>query len=137
MKTNVIRSSSEWPKGQTGNNSLASVNLWRATTPWHKVRHYGIRLPLAVLLALAVVIATVWVVDAYETPQALQALIWTAGFVFLALAVESTKPNISALLATGLALPVLAVLSNRVATEFAIIAAVLVSAWIIHALLRR
>jgi len=57
--------------------------------------------------------------------------------VFLALAVESTKPNIGALLATGLALPVLAVLSNRMAPEFAIIAAVLVSAWIIHAILRR
>jgi hypothetical protein len=38
---------------------------------------------------------------------------------------------------TGIALPVLAFLSSRVATELAIVAATLVAAWIVAALVRR
>jgi hypothetical protein len=63
--------------------------------------------------------------------------LWASGFIFLALAIDSEKPAVGLQLATGIALPVLALLSSRVAGEFAIIAAVVVAAWLAASILRR
>jgi hypothetical protein len=68
----------------------------------------------------------------------LQVLTWASGFVFLGLAVESESAELSILnLATGIALPVLALLSSRFAVELTIVAAALVAAWVAAAILRR
>ncbi len=58
------------------------------------------------------------------------ALVVGAAFVFLGLAIESEKPANLLALATGITLPVLAMLSSFVAVEIAVVAAALVAAWI-------
>jgi hypothetical protein len=55
----------------------------------------------------------------------------------MGLAIDSEKPVTGLSLATGIALPILAVLSSRVAVEIAIVAAALVAAWVAAAIWRR
>jgi len=106
--------------------------------PLHAVLVLATRLALAALLALGLVVAAAWLVMQPGLLPYLQALTWAGGFVFLALAVEADTPQSSLLrLATGLALPLLAWMSSRVAPELAIVAAALVAAWIVAAVLRR
>ena len=62
---------------------------------------------------------------------------WASGFIFLALAIDSEKQTIGWLFATGIALPVLAMLSSYVAVEFAVVAAVIVAAWVVASTLRQ
>jgi hypothetical protein len=90
----------------------------------------------ALVPALAIVVGTAWAITLPGLEQFLQASIWASGFVFLALAIDSEKPTIGWLLATGIALPVLALLSSFVAGEFAIVAAVIVAAWMAASTLR-
>jgi len=136
MNTNTLRTTLEWPAGKAMTDRFAAAICCHALNPLHLARRHGFRILLAAVPALAIVVATAWAVSAFETPRELQALVWSAGFVFLALAVESRKPNVTGLLATGLALPALALLSARVAPEFTILAAVLVAAWIGAAIFR-
>jgi len=91
----------------------------------------------ALVPALAIVIGAAWAITVPGLEQFLQASLWASGFIFLALAVDSEKPAIGSLLTTGIALPVLALLSTRVASEFAIVAAVIVAAWVAVSILRR
>ncbi len=91
----------------------------------------------ALVPALAVVVGAAWAITLPSLEQFLQASLWASGFVFLALALDSEKPTVSGLLATGIALPVLALLSSHVAGEFTIVAAVIVAAWVAASILRR
>ena len=87
--------------------------------------------------AFAIVVGAAWAITLPGLEQFLQASLWASGFLFLALAIDSEKPAVGLLLATGIAIPVLALLSSRVAGEFAIVAAVLVAAWVAASILRR
>lgn len=91
----------------------------------------------ALVPALAIIVGAVWAVTVPGLGQYLQASLWASGFVFLALALDSTKPTVGWPLATGIALPVLALLSSRVAIEFAIVAALVVAVWVATSILRR
>ncbi|MGD8580603.1 MAG: hypothetical protein PVI46_14865, partial [Lysobacterales bacterium] len=87
--------------------------------------------------ALGMLIAASWMLSAPGLLPYLQAALWGAGFVFSALAVEAERPHVAALLlTTGLALPVLAWLSSRVAVEFIVVAAALIAAWLVAAVLK-
>jgi hypothetical protein len=92
---------------------------------------------LALVPALAIVVAAAWLITAPHLVIYLQATLWASGFVFLGLAIDSEKSVAGLSLASGIALPVLAVLSSRVAVEIAIVAAALVAAWIAAAIWRR
>lgn len=93
---------------------------------------------LALLPAVAISLGATWLVTLPEHVVFLQAALWAAGFVFVGLALESESVEVSILnLATGIALPVLTLLSSRVAIEFAIVAATLVAAWVAAGILRR
>jgi hypothetical protein len=92
---------------------------------------------LALVPALAIVVAAAWLITVPNLVVYLQATLWASGFVFLGLAIDSEKSVASLSLVTGIALPVLAVLSSRVAVEIAIVAAVLVAAWVAAAIWRR
>ena len=93
---------------------------------------------LALLPAVAISLGATWLVTQPEHIVFLQAARWAAGFVFLGLALESESVEVSILnLATGIALPMLALLSSQVAIEFAIVAATLVAAWVAVGVLRR
>jgi hypothetical protein len=93
---------------------------------------------LALVPALAIVVGAAWLVTLPDGVLFLQASIWAGGFVFLGLAIEADTAELSILnLATGIALPVLALLSSRVALELVIVAATLVAAWVAAGILRR
>jgi hypothetical protein len=93
---------------------------------------------LALVPALAIVVGAAWLVTLPNAVLYLQVLTWASGFVFLGLAVEAESAELSILnLATGIALPVLALLSSRFAIELTIVAAALVAAWVAAAILRR
>ncbi len=92
---------------------------------------------LALVPALAIVVGAAWLITAPGLVVYLQATLWASGFVFMGLAIDSEKSVASPSLATGIALPILAVLSSRVAVEIALVAAVLVAAWVAAAIWRR
>ena len=129
MKTQTI----EW----------TNINHHNTTTARNPVGHLNSALShatkafLALVPALAIVVAAAWLITAPSLVVYLQATLWASGFVFLGLAIDSEKPVPSLSLATGIALPILAVLSSRVAVEIAIVAAVLVAAWVAAAIWRR
>ena len=91
----------------------------------------------ALVPALAIVVGAAWAITLPSLEQFLQVSLWASGLVFLALAIDSEKPTVGSLLATGIALPVLALLSSHVAGEFAIVAAVIVAAWVAASILKR
>ena len=91
----------------------------------------------ALVPALAIVVGAAWAITLPSLEQFLQASLWASGFIFLALAIDSEKQTIGWLFATGIALPVLAMLSSYVAVEFAVVAAVIVAAWVVASTLRQ
>lgn len=85
---------------------------------------------LALVPAVAVTVSAAWLVTMPDLVIYLQAALWTSGIVFFGLALDSEKVTIGFGLATGFALPVLALLSLNIAVEFAIVGVALVAAWI-------
>lgn len=93
---------------------------------------------LAVVPAVGIVIAAAWLAMQAELAVYLQALLWASGFVFFGLALESERAGTALqLLLTGIAVPVLALMSDRVAIEIAVIAAALVALWVAAAVFAR
>ena len=88
------------------------------------------RLSIAGAAALAVVIAGTWAALTPSMAQVLSALLWGTGLLFFALAIETNIRRVLPVIATGLALPVLAVLGSRVAAEFSVAAVVILAAWL-------
>lgn len=106
--------------------------------PLHGIVGLAARALLAVVPALALVVGAAWLANLPDLVVYLQVLAWAGGFVFLALAVEADSPYAALLhLVTGVALPLLAWLSSRIAVELIIVAAALVAAWVAAAVLRR
>jgi hypothetical protein len=93
---------------------------------------------LALVPALAIVVGAAWLITLPDLALFLQASIWAGGFIFLGLAIEAETAELSILnLATGIALPVLALLSSNAGLELVIVAATLVAAWVAAGILRR
>jgi hypothetical protein len=129
MKTHTI----EWSSIQSVSTALTRNPIGRL----NGALHLATRAFLAVVPALAIVVAAAWLVTVPDLVVYLQATLWASGFVFLVVAIDSQKPVIGLTLATGIALPALALLSSRVSVEIAIVAAVLVAGWIATAIWRR
>ena len=137
MNTHVIESTVDWSSGSAVGHTAAAKKNRHTEGSLPATRTYGLRLLLAALPALAIIAGTVWVVsDALEPPRVLQALVWAAGFIFLALAMDAGERNSAAVLVTGLALPALAILSAYVATGFLIVATALIAAWVVAVILQ-
>lgn len=92
---------------------------------------------LALVPALAIVVSAAWLVAMPGLAIYLQAALWTSGFVFFGLALDSEKAAIGLSLATGFALPALALMSSKVSVEFAIAGAALLAAWLAAAIWRK
>jgi len=90
----------------------------------------------AVTAATAIVLLSVWVAGR-EINEILGAGIWGVGFVFLGIAVDNRDPGAFLLLATGLALLVLAWLQTSVSSDYAIVSGVLVAAWVAFSTFKR
>ena len=92
---------------------------------------------MALVPAFAIIVGSAWLITLADLVIYLQVTLWTSGFVFLGLAIESEKPFVLPALATGIALPVLASMSSQIAVEWAIVAAALVAGWVAVAIFRR
>lgn len=103
--------------------------------------NHGLRLAakafLATVPALAIVVLATWLVTMPDLVVYLQVTLWASGFVFLGLAIDSESPDNGLSLLTGIALPVLAVMSSRVAVEIAVIDSVIIALWLAVAIWRR
>jgi len=95
-------------------------------------------LGLAVVVAVAAALVTlsVWLAGKPAGPL-LAAGTWGLGFMFLGLAVDSRGLRAVFLGMTGVALPGLALLQDRVSPDFVIVSGVLLAAWAGHGILRR
>ena len=112
---------------------IDSKSTSRALEPARKLSHVlcvASRAFVAAVPALTLVVGAAWLITVPELVLYLQATLWTLGFVFLGLAIESEKPANLFALATGITLPVLAMLSSFVAVEIAVVATALVATWI-------
>jgi hypothetical protein len=95
-----------------------------------------VRDSVAAMVAVAILVAAIWGSEILAASGIIQATIWASSFVFLALAVEANAASFKPLLATGLALGTLALLSSPESSEFTILAAVLIAAWSAWAILQ-
>ncbi len=112
---------------------IDSTSKSRAMEPARKLSHVlciASKAFVAAVPALTLVVGAAWLITVPELVLYLQATLWALGFVFLGLAIDSEKPGNFLALATGITLPVLAMLSSFVAVEIAVVAAALVAAWI-------
>jgi hypothetical protein len=130
MKTHSI----EWSQIPTRDNAV----VLEPARQLQGLLRLATRAFLALVPALAIVVGAAWLVTLPNAVLYLQVLTWVSGFVFLGLAVESESAELSILnLATGIALPALALLSSNFAVELTIVAAALVAAWVAAAILQR
>ena len=129
MRTNTI----EWFQ----NDNPSRTAIADSARTLNRVLRLAAKGFTALVPALAIVVGAAWAITQPSLDQFLQASLGTSGFIFLALAIDSEKSTVGWLLATGIALPVLALLSSHVAGEFAIVAAVIVAAWVAVSILRR
>jgi hypothetical protein len=90
----------------------------------------------AILAAASILLAAIWANQAFTGTGVPEALVWTSGLVFLALAVESSNEKFVAFLSTGLVLPILAILSAKLAPEFTVVAAGVLAVWASLAVLK-
>jgi len=121
MKTHTI----EW----TNIKSSANSKSYETARKLNRALRFAANLFLALVPALAVIVGAAWLITAPDLAVYLQVSLWLAGFVFLGLAVDSGKPANILFLLTGLALPVLALMSSWVAVEIAVLAVAILSAW--------
>lgn len=88
------------------------------------------RLVVAGGAASSLFIFATWAALTPSLAQYLSAGMWAVGFIFFALAIEPGMKRVNPLVATGLALPALAILGSRVSEGFTIAAAAIVAAWL-------
>jgi hypothetical protein len=121
MKTYTI----EW----TAANSSGNTKSYNPARKLNRALCLASNLFLAVVPALAVIVGAAWLITAPDLVVYLQVGLWLIGFIFLGLAVDSVKPTNTLFLLTGLALPVLALMSSHLAVEIALLAVVILAAW--------
>lgn len=92
---------------------------------------------LAGTVATAVIISGIWGATTPEMGQFLSALLWGAGLLFFAIAINANMRRVLPQIATGLVLPVLAILGSTVAEEFSVLGAAMVAAWLATWIVRR
>lgn len=119
----------------TTNHTAREVLLRRGTNRLARMTMLVARAFTASVGVLAVLVGTALWISMPQYDNYLQALLWAAGLVFLALAVEARRPLPFAV--TGLSLPVIAWLSYQVSTEWAMVGAGLLAAWLVFAVYRR
>ena len=93
-------------------------------------------LAVALLAGAAIITLSIWLASQGALPL-LGAGAWALGFVFIAQAVDSEGPAALRRAAIGCALPVLALLQDRVSADFLIVAGVMMAVWIARALMRK
>lgn len=126
------------PSGWSGGPPTIARGLLAQARGLEILAMLATRAAIALIPALSVVVVAALTVASPDLAVYLQATLWAGGFVFIVLAVESDSPASAIVnLAIGVALPVLAWLSARLALELAVVGAALVAAWLAAAIFRR
>jgi hypothetical protein len=128
MKTHSI----EWSSLE----NRRSLNSADAVTGLNRALSAATNLFLAVVPALAIIIGAAWLVSNPGLAVFLQAALWAGGFIFFGLAIDARSSHVVPLLATGLGLPALAMMSRNGLLELAIVAAAIVASWVGFAIYR-
>lgn len=129
--------SNTFGKSQQGINRPDPAAVRRAvSSAVESATRHLVRDSVATMVAVTILIAAVWASEILAASGIIQAIIWASSFVFLALAVEANATSFKPLLATGLSLGILALLSSPESTGFTILAAVLIAAWSAWAILQ-
>ena len=126
-----------WPQGHAHTTAGSQAQEGHPASTLKQLSRLGLQAFSATVPALALFIGAAWIITEPELLRYLQALLWAGGFAFLGLAIDASKTSLGACLATGIALPALALLSASVAPEFAVLAAPLAAAWLVAAIFRR
>lgn len=85
---------------------------------------------LAVLVLVIALMASMWAANIPEFARYFGVLMWAAGFVFFALALEPGIKHIWPYIATGFALPTLALLGNQASPGFLALAGATLGVWL-------
>ena len=89
------------------------------------------RLALTLLPAVAIVVLATFALADPNKLMLLQVMLWSTGFVFYGLSVDSEHPRLGALLLiSGVLVQALSWMSRSQAAELAVVAAAVVAAWI-------
>ena len=88
------------------------------------------RAVLAVIILLTALVASLWAANIPEFARYFGVLMWAAGFVFFALALEPGVKKIWPYIATGFALPTLALLGNHASPGFLALAGATLGLWL-------
>jgi hypothetical protein len=128
MKTHSI----EW----TSLENRRSLNSAGAVTGLQRTLCAASDLFIAAVPALAIVVAAAWLASDPALAVFLQAALWASGFLFFGLAIDARSSHVIPLLASGFALPVLALLSRNGTLELAIVAAAIIASWVGFAIYR-
>ena len=140
MKAQTIDSRSFEPRaaGSYGAQPALARGLLAQARGLEILAMLATRAAAALIPALAIVVAAALAVTTPGMAVYLQATLWTGGFLFIALGMESDSP-LGAIVnfGIGIALPVLSLLSAQVTAELAVVAAALVAAWTAVAIFRR
>jgi hypothetical protein len=124
--------------GWTPGSAQTSFLIGKSASKLNHILCLAAKIFVAIVPALAIVTGASWAITIPGLEQYLQASVWAAGFIFLALAIESDNATIGLYLAaSGIALPTLAMLGSRLASEFTIVAAALIATWAAATILRR
>jgi len=100
--------------------------------------HRGTKVLTALAAGFALPAATATAIAEPGLAVYLQAITWAASFVFFAIAMEAQKSSTSLMaLATGIIVLLTAVSSHRLGPGIIILGALLISAWLTTAILRR
>ena len=122
MKTHSI----EWSSLE----NRRSLNSAGAVTGLNRALCAATNLFLAVVPALAIIIGAAWLVSEPDLAVFLQAALWASGFLFFGLAIDARSAHVLPLMASGFALPALALMSKNGTLELAIVAAAIVASWV-------
>ncbi len=109
--------------------------------PAHTLRGYlapVVRGLVAFATGLALLTVTIWTVSDPGLAIYMRAFTWSAGFVFLAVAIDTQRPTTAiAVLVTGITILLIAVLSTHTGAGITVVSSLLISAWLTVAIYRQ
>lgn len=127
MNTQIIKSTERrsiehnWAKTTAGLNAVNRLG----TATQHVTRLF-----ISGGAFAATLIAATWLVAQQAVQPYLLASLWAGGFIFLAMAVESSHRKVWWTVASGFAFPTIALLSSYVSQEWAFASAPLLAGWV-------
>lgn len=98
-----------------------------------------IRFGLAATIALVLVLAFTWIALTPGLELIFAAFLWATGFSFLALTLDmhQSMKRVLPLVATGVGLPIMAILGTKVSVGFLIMAGAVIAGWLVNWIVRK